>query len=61
MRLTEPVIVNVYGDTKEQIILPSNWRAGYAEYLRNLPHDAHVQHYYFFGYYGRDQKCVTNT
>ena len=54
--LTETVIVNVYGDTKEQIVLQSNWRAGYAEYLRKLPHDAHVMDYYTGCHYMRDYK-----
>lgn len=30
---TETVIINLYGDTAEQIVLPESWEAEYAEYL----------------------------
>ena len=32
-RFTETVVVNIYGDTAEQIVNDPNWEADYAAYL----------------------------
>ena len=44
--MLETVVINVFGDTRQQFTLDPSWRSEYAAYLKTLPHDAHVQHYY---------------
>lgn len=36
MNQLETVVVNVYGDTKQQFVIDPNWRAGYAQYLKEF-------------------------
>jgi hypothetical protein len=44
--MIETVVINVFGDTRQQFTPDPSWRSEFAAYLKTLPHDAHVQHYY---------------
>lgn len=51
MRLlsNDEVVVNLFGDTKQQTVMPEGWESEYERYLQGRS-DAHVEQYYI-GYH----------